>query len=96
MPLFLQNSFLAILMLIGRKSVQRRGIGEKCGFFATRLTDSLNSPHFTSLEGVQVTVKTRRQEPSSGLRTCWQKFSPFTLKYKTCSAKPQDQAGHYR
>ena len=36
MPFFLQNSFLAILMLISRKLVQRRGIGEKCGFFATR------------------------------------------------------------
>ena len=33
---FLQNSFLAILMLISRKLVQRREIGEKCGFFATR------------------------------------------------------------
>ena len=33
---FLQNSFLAILTLISRKLVQRRGIGEKCGFFATR------------------------------------------------------------
>ena len=33
---FLQNSFLAILMLISRKLVQRRGTGEKCGFFATR------------------------------------------------------------
>ena len=31
---FLQNSFLA--MLINRKLVQRRGIGEKCSFFATR------------------------------------------------------------
>ena len=30
---FLQNSFLAILMLISRKLAQRRGIGEKCGFF---------------------------------------------------------------
>ena len=32
----MQNSFLAILlaMLIGRKPVQRRGIGEKYGFFA--------------------------------------------------------------
>ena len=28
MPFFLQNSFLAILMLIGRTPVQRRGIGE--------------------------------------------------------------------
>ena len=27
---------LAILMLISRKLVQRKGIGEKCGFFATR------------------------------------------------------------
>ena len=27
---FLQNSFLAILMLISQKLVQRRGIGEKC------------------------------------------------------------------
>ena len=33
---FLQNLFLAILMLISRKLVQRRGIGEKCVFFATR------------------------------------------------------------
>ena len=33
---FLKNSFLAILMLISRKLVQRRGIGEKCAFFATR------------------------------------------------------------
>ena len=34
----MKNSFLAILlaMLISRKPVQRRGIGEKCGFFATR------------------------------------------------------------
>ena len=31
----LKNSFLAILMLISRKPVQRRGTGEKCGFFAT-------------------------------------------------------------
>ena len=32
----MKNSFLAILlaMLIGRKPVQRRGIGEKRGFFA--------------------------------------------------------------
>ena len=32
----MQNSFLATLlaMLISRKPVQRRGIGEKCGFFA--------------------------------------------------------------
>ena len=29
---FLQNLFLAILMLISRKLVQRRGIGEKCVF----------------------------------------------------------------
>ena len=36
MPFFLQNSFLAILMLISRKLVQRRRIGDKCGFFATR------------------------------------------------------------
>ena len=33
---FLQNSFLAILMLISQKLVQRRGIGEKSVFFATR------------------------------------------------------------
>ena len=33
MPLFLQNSFLATLMLISRKLVQRRRIGEKCGVF---------------------------------------------------------------
>ena len=33
---FLQNSFLAILILISRKLVQRREIGEKCSFFATR------------------------------------------------------------
>ena len=33
MPCFLQNLFLAIVMLIHRKLVQRRGIGEKCGFF---------------------------------------------------------------
>ena len=35
MPLF-DEKFLAILlaMLISRKPVQRRGIGEKCGFFA--------------------------------------------------------------
>ena len=33
---FLQNSFLAILMLISRKLVQRRGTGEKYGFFAGR------------------------------------------------------------
>ena len=34
----MQNSILAILlaMLISRKPVQRRGIGEKCGFFAPR------------------------------------------------------------
>ena len=38
MPFLMQNSFLAILlaMLISRKPVQRRGIGEKCGFLATR------------------------------------------------------------
>ena len=36
MPFFLQNLFLAILMLISPKLVQRRGLGEKCGFFATR------------------------------------------------------------
>ena len=33
---FLQNSFLAILMLISRKLVLRKRIGDKCGFFATR------------------------------------------------------------
>ena len=34
----MQNSFLAILLaiLISRKPVQRRGIGEKCDFFAPR------------------------------------------------------------
>ena len=34
----MKNSFLAILlaMLLSRKPVQRRGIGEKCGYFATR------------------------------------------------------------
>ena len=31
---FLENSFLAILMLMSRKLVQRRDVGEKCGFFA--------------------------------------------------------------
>ena len=31
---FLKNSFLAILMLMSRKLVQRRDVGEKCGFFA--------------------------------------------------------------
>ena len=38
----MKNSFLAILlaMLISRKPVQRRGIGEKCGFLA-------DSPAFT-------------------------------------------------
>ena len=36
MPFLLQNSFLAILMLISRKLVQRRRIGDKCGVFATR------------------------------------------------------------
>ena len=36
MPFFLRNSFLAILMLISRKLVQRRRIGDKCGVFATR------------------------------------------------------------
>ena len=36
MPFFLQNSFLAILMLINRKLVQGRGIREKCVFSATR------------------------------------------------------------
>ena len=35
MPFFLQNSFLAIFRLISQKPVQRTGIGEKCGFFAT-------------------------------------------------------------
>ena len=34
MPFFLRNSFLTILMLISRKLVQRRGIGEKCVFFS--------------------------------------------------------------
>ena len=33
MPFFLRNSFLTVLMLISRKLVQRRGIGEKCVFF---------------------------------------------------------------
>ena len=33
---FLGNSFLAFLKLISWKPVQRRGIGEKCGFFSTR------------------------------------------------------------
>ena len=38
MPFLMQKSFLVILlaMLISRKQVQRRGIFEKCGFFATR------------------------------------------------------------
>ena len=36
MSFFLQNSFLAIFMLISQKPVHRRGIGEKCGFFTTR------------------------------------------------------------
>ena len=38
MPFFLRNSFLTILMLISRKLVQRRGIGEKCGFFFSLLS----------------------------------------------------------
>ena len=37
MPFFLQNSFLAIFMLISRKLAQRRGIGKKCGFFFSLL-----------------------------------------------------------
>ena len=36
MPFLLQNSFLAILMLISQKPVQRRVIGKKCVFFAGR------------------------------------------------------------
>ena len=32
MSFFLENSFLAIIMLISRKLVQGRGIGEKCSF----------------------------------------------------------------
>ena len=39
---FFANLFLAILMLINGKLVQRRGIGEKCGFF---------SPHWLSPKG---------------------------------------------
>lgn len=35
-PLLVQNSFLAILMLIGRKPVQKRGMGEKDVSFSTR------------------------------------------------------------
>ena len=31
---FLENSFSAILMLMSRKLVQRRDVGEKCCFFA--------------------------------------------------------------
>ena len=41
MPFFLQNSFLAFLMLISRKLVQRRGIGEKCGFFSARYSPAV-------------------------------------------------------
>ena len=33
MPFLLQNSFLAILMLISQKPVQRRVIGKKMRFF---------------------------------------------------------------
>lgn len=35
LPWMLQNSFLAIPMLIGGKPVQKRGIGENWFFFAT-------------------------------------------------------------
>ena len=58
MPFFLQNSFLAILMLISRKPVQRRGIGEKCGFFRYALavieglTGSLNNNDGDGYENV--------------------------------------------
>ena len=34
--LFQQNLFLAILILISRKPVQRIGIGEECVFFGSR------------------------------------------------------------
>ena len=33
MSFFLQNSFLTIIMVISRKLVQGRRIGEKCWFF---------------------------------------------------------------
>ena len=36
MLFLLPNSFLAILMLISQKPVQRRGSGEKCVYFATQ------------------------------------------------------------
>ena len=36
MPFFLQYSLSVILTLISGKIVQRREIGEKCGFFVTR------------------------------------------------------------
>lgn len=35
-PLLVQNSFLAILILIGRKPVQKRGMGEKDVSLSTR------------------------------------------------------------
>ena len=35
MSFFLQNSFLALIMLISRKLVQGIGLGEKCCFFGT-------------------------------------------------------------
>ena len=51
MSLLLQNLFFVIPMLIGRKPVQKRGIGEQFGFFRYSLAFSkvlthlsLNSP----------------------------------------------------
>ena len=57
MPFFLQNSFLAILMLINRKLVQGRGIREKCGFFATRRP---------SPKGQEVTIYVKTFQQYSG------------------------------
>ena len=42
MPFSLQNSFLAIFMLISQRPVQRRGIGEKCSFATRRLSPKVN------------------------------------------------------
>ena len=48
-------------------------------FFATRLTDSLTSPHFTSLEGVHYS-KNPALRSSSGFKNLLEEICPFTQK----------------
>ena len=56
MPLMLQNLVLAIPTLTGRKPVQKKGIGEKCGFFESLIS---------SMEQIKVSIYISRHSALS-------------------------------